>query len=423
MTYRAYDHHVKEMISESGDPSLFPTLNIPRSTAMSWIKKGLTPVLTLPSLMQPIQDLVKENEALRKEVEKSTAIQKLTRFTFWVFGFQIQYQRLPGEDSKEMILSAIDGATRFLSLKACLEVIGLSSARFHSWKKRQISCSLKDMGSCPRLIPTRLTMDEIGKIRDYATLDTFSHYSVMGLSWAAKKAGDVFASATTWSKVIKRLKLRRPGKRVYPAKPKIGIRASAPNRIWHLDLTVIKLVDGTRGFIQCVIDNYSRYVVAHSVSLTYGGRQTKELLESALIHAKNLTGAEKPLVFVDSGTENLNSDVDELIKNGMIDRIIAGIEIDFSNSMVEALFRRLKHAYLYMQSLTSFNTLVSKTDYYLEEHNNHIPHSALSGATQIEVFISYWTDEKIEELQALHNEARRNRMQVNRLASCRFCPT
>lgn len=421
MRYRAYDHRVKEMICESGDPTLFPSLNIPRSTAISWIKKGFRPVVTLPSLNQPIQDLVAENEALRKEVKKSTAIQELTLFTFRVFGFQIQYQRLPNEESKKMILSAIEGATRFLPLKVCLEVIGLSSARFHSWKKRQLSCSLKDMVSCPRLIPTRLTIDELAKIRDYATSDSYSHYSVMALSWAAKKAGDVFASATTWSKVIKRLKLRRPGKRVYPAKPKIGIRASAPNRIWHLDLTVIKLVDGTRAFIQCVIDNYSRYVVAHSVSLSYGGKQTKELLELALSHASSLTGAERPLVFVDSGTENLNSDVEELMELGLIDRIIAGIEVDFSNSMVEALFRRMKHAYLYMQSLTTFNTLVSKTNYYLEEHNNHIPHSALSGATPIEIFLASWTEEKIDNIQNLYGEARRNRMIVNRSASCESC--
>ena len=74
MRYRAYDHRVKEMISESGDPSLFPSLNIPRSTAMSWINKGVAPVVTLPSLNQPTQHLVKENEALHKEVNKATAI-------------------------------------------------------------------------------------------------------------------------------------------------------------------------------------------------------------------------------------------------------------------------------------------------------------------------------------------------------------
>jgi hypothetical protein len=76
--------------------------------------------------------------------------------------------------------------------------------------------------------------------------------------------------------------------------------------------------------------------VAHSVSLTYGGCQTKGLLENALFHAKSLTGAEKPLVFVDSGTENINGDVEELIQNGLMDRIIAGIDIEFSKAMIEA---------------------------------------------------------------------------------------
>ena len=119
----------------------------------------------------------------------------------------------------------------------------------------------------------------------------------------------------------------------------------------------------------------------------------------------------------------LHSEVDELIKNGMIDRITAGIEIDFSNSLVEALFSRMKHAYLYMQSLTTFNILVSKTDYYLDEHNNHIPHSALSGAVPIEVFVESWTNEKIKLLRDLHAEAQKRRVKMNRSVYCGACPT
>ena len=35
-----------------------------------------------------------------------------------------------------------------------------------------------------------------------------------------------------------RHRLRRQRRRAYPAKPKIGIRASAPNELWHIDTTV-----------------------------------------------------------------------------------------------------------------------------------------------------------------------------------------
>jgi transposase InsO family protein len=71
----------------------------------------------------------------------------------------------------------------------------------------------------------------------------------------------VHASASTWHRVIKQFELKRSGKRYYPAKPRVGIRASAPNQIWHLDLSVIKLKDGTRCYIQALIDNFSRIPV------------------------------------------------------------------------------------------------------------------------------------------------------------------
>jgi hypothetical protein len=41
MSRRAYDHRIKEEIVRAGDPDLFPELEIPRSTALSWIRRGL----------------------------------------------------------------------------------------------------------------------------------------------------------------------------------------------------------------------------------------------------------------------------------------------------------------------------------------------------------------------------------------------
>lgn len=90
-----------------------------------------------------------------------------------------------------------------------------------------------------------------------------------------------------------------------------------------MEITAIKLLDGTRAFVQCVVDNFSRNVIAHSVSDSYGGLQTKALLESALTKVSKLNSVPKPVVVVDSGTENLNGDVDKLVAAEKIDRITA----------------------------------------------------------------------------------------------------
>jgi len=72
----------------------------------------------------------------------------------------------------------------------------------------------------------------------------------------------VFASPTTWYRLVRDHEWRRPRQRVHPAKPKVGIRASRPNEIWHVDTTLIRLLDGSRAFLHAVVDNFSRRIFA-----------------------------------------------------------------------------------------------------------------------------------------------------------------
>ena len=44
---RTYDHRIREAIVRTGNPKLFPQLNIPRSTARAWIRRGERDVVTL----------------------------------------------------------------------------------------------------------------------------------------------------------------------------------------------------------------------------------------------------------------------------------------------------------------------------------------------------------------------------------------
>lgn len=103
------------------------------------------------------------------------------------------------------------------------------------------------------------------------------------------------------------------------------IRASAPFQIWHLDLTVIRLIDGSRVFVQAVIDNFSRYVLAARTTATYGGSSTKTLLLEAIGKATAMGCSLTPTVMVDSGSENLNGETDGLVDTGIIKRVVAQI--------------------------------------------------------------------------------------------------
>jgi transposase InsO family protein len=54
-----------------------------------------------------------------------------------------------------------------------------------------------------------------------------------------------------------------------PAKPKIGLRTTRADEMWHIDTTVIRLLDGTRAYLHAVIDNFSRRILAWRVADTF----------------------------------------------------------------------------------------------------------------------------------------------------------
>ena len=155
-----------------------------------------------------------------------------------------------------------------------------------------------------------------------------------------------------------------------------GIPKSTLGESWHLDLTILRLQDETRAFVQCIIDNFSRYVLAWKVSKDYGGLRTKELLHKAIANARSLGLASIPNVLVDSGAENLNEHVDQLVLTNHISRTVAQIDIEASNSMVQMLFHRLKHRYLFTIPLTNFDVLTKAADFYLGESNECFPHGS-----------------------------------------------
>ena len=97
-----------------------------------------------------------------------------------------------------------------------------------------------------------------------------AHVGAVSCTWfAAQRLGKVFVSPTTWYRFVRLDKWRRPRGRIHPSKPNIGIRASGPNQIWHVDTTLIRLLDGSRAYLQAVIDHFSRRILAWKVSATF----------------------------------------------------------------------------------------------------------------------------------------------------------
>ena len=111
--------------------------------------------------------------------------------------------------------------------------------------------------------------------------EEYRHVPMRGLALLAQRVGSVFASVSTWAKQAKTRGWLRPRLRQYPAKPKLGVRARKSNEIWHIDLTVLRLLDGTRAYVHAVIDNFSRRVLAWTIATKVDPTNTCKVLREA----------------------------------------------------------------------------------------------------------------------------------------------
>ncbi len=233
---RRYDHRLKELVRLTGDIRPVLEVGVPSSTARGWLQRSQAPIVSLPAAAEMLpEDLHRELVRLRRQNERLLAILRLVVALLRVSGYSLRRRRLSDGWKKALLLTVIEQSRSVLGLRSCLRVVRLSSSRYHSWR-RESQCELDDVSSCPRTNPRQLTRAEVREIREMVVAEEFRHIPTGALSVLAQRLGRVFASPSTWYRLVRRHGWRRPRARVHPEKPTIGIRASKPNEIWHIDV-------------------------------------------------------------------------------------------------------------------------------------------------------------------------------------------
>jgi transposase InsO family protein len=196
------------------------------------------------------------------------------------------------------------------------------------------------------------------------------------------------------------------------------VRATKPNEFWHVDVTLVRLLNGTRVYLHAVIDNFSRRILAWKLAERLEPQNTCAVLARAgeLLPP----GHDTTTVVADSGVENVNRNVDALLEGASLRRVLAQVEVAYSNSLIEAFWKSLKHGWLYLNHLDSFAAVERLVAFYVTQHNSVLPHAAFAGQTPDEVFFGKG-DDVPAQLAQRRAEARHARLEANRNVTCGTC--
>ena len=166
--------------------------------------------------------------------------------------------------------------------------------------------------------------------------------------------------------------------------------------------------------MHAIIDNFSRRILAWRVNESFMPAVTAELLVEAAPKDN------KPQLLVDGGIENHNSAVDTLVETGLLTRILAQTEIRYSNSLIESWWRVLKHQWLFLNTLDTAASVRKLVEFYVEQYNSQLPHSAFNGQTPDEMYFGTG-DDIPKQLEAAKLAARKLRLKTNRELNCQVC--
>lgn len=152
-----------------------------------------------------------------------------------------------------------------------------------------------------------------------------------------------------------------------------------PNQVWATDITYIKFADGWM-YLLAIIDIYSRYVVAWSLSNTMDADFCIELLKRALSQAT------PEILNTDQGSQFTSDDWITCVEQHGVKVSMDGVGRWVDNVYIERFWRTVKHDFLFWHVFDSVKELKTALKNFICEYNMERLHQSLRYNTPHEVY-------------------------------------
>lgn len=164
-------------------------------------------------------------------------------------------------------------------------------------------------------------------------------------------------------------------------------RTEAPNRIWGMDMTKVKIPSYGWAYLHLVLDWGSKKLVGWQMSRTSKTCDWLEALNQAVNNQfpDGYRQNEKPLMLVtDNGCQPTSAAFKKQSKEMGIKQIFTSFCNPKGNADTERVIRTIKEDLIWINEWSSFQHLKDAIAVWVQEYNNDYPHSSLAYQTPYE---------------------------------------
>lgn len=396
--------------------------SIPRSTSQSWKDISADKFVGGEFASQIENDLDKVKTLLDQRVKKLTnAFYSFCRLYISIIEFigKKNFEKIILQN-KESVIDLVNNLPVEFDRDLVCKFLQITPHQFKIWNNNRLyRCLFTAIGYCRKRFPNQIPQKEINVLKGMMSRKRFETWSIASVWGYAIKNCHISMSRASWYRYCLGLGISEKRKPENKPRNKGSVKATRPNQIWHIDVTEFVTADYVKFYVHTVLDNFSRKIIAYTVSRDKTARTRLISLKEAIFSQFKTQLSNQDLdLIADGGPENDNFRVRNLIQNSKslvnIQLKIAKRDVSYSNSMIEGSFKTLKQ-FLRKRGEIFSHTFHKEIDFFVRDYNSIRPHYHHEIYTPDEVH----ENPECINVKPLLNRINKERQESNRNSCCK----
>ena len=216
----------------------------------------------------------------------------------------------------------------------------------------------------------------------------YSEESSRQLAYRFIEENAYFVSESSVYRILRGYDLiQSPAFEIITAKDKFDNPTRRVNEMWQTDFTQILVIDWGWHYLSTVLDDYSRYVLAYTLSPTMNALDAEDTLKLALAKAEidKVKVYHKPRLLSDNGPAYHSADLAKFLKQRRIQHIHGAPYHPMTQGKIERWHRSMKNV-VKLQNYYTPSELQRAIAEWVEYYNNQRYHEALENVTPADVY-------------------------------------